>query len=419
MASKLRAKVAKFQKQDGLKVTGKFDSVTRAEIKRARKGKPSQTVKARTARRKARTTAAANDPAAVTAPLTAGTLKNEVDAAVRQKFGSTEQGLNDQARVSQFQTDRRIPDYYADYLKAIQNAQYSSAGAYDQAGQQVQGQIAGDTASSGSAEAQQAAASRKTLLQSQANSTAAQKASSQTYFGGLQANSVLAKAQATDRESNRKDSILKQLAQTKQDEGDYATTLTRDARTSERNYDLQRETLGLNTAKAASDVTTKTLTAKLNAQAKKAANDLARDSLGERTRHDQTNESIAQQRADQAGKPKKPTKKGLSEGAKKAIHAGRSDISRARALYEGVFKKNYKAYYNAGIGAKKPLSSAVLHAGYELSKQGYIGPHTTKELKAIGITVPSSWRRKPSAAATSVRTVSGIATAVGGVRIPK
>jgi hypothetical protein len=408
MAVKSRVRLKQFQKKDGLPVTGRYDAQTRAEIVRARKGKPSQTVKAKKTRRAART-AAADDPALVTAPLTPSGLKSEVDAAVRQKYGNVESGLNSQVGGSDLQQGR-IGGYYQDYLRKLQEAQMNTAGAYDRVGQGVDSQIGADTASSASPEAQQALAARKALLESQKNTAGLDRAAGQEAFGRLQANAKLGEAQAHERETARKGDLLQKLRDLQQEKGDYGTTLARDARTAERNNQLQRETLGLNTAKAQNDVSSNALKAKLSKQAKDEANQLSRARLDETVRSHRTNEQIAQERVDKASKPKPKKHKPLGQ----TDYQGRQAILNARQQYKR-FGRNYQRYVKDANKHQVPLP--IAHAGYELESQGYVGPNTAKQLKDLGVRVPSAWRKKPSRNADATRNGENFADILKGIHV--
>lgn len=70
---------------------------------------------------------------------------------------------------------------------------------------------------------------------------------------------------------------------------------------------------------------------------------------------------------------------------------GRTQIGQARI----AFTRSGGDYNKYIQNAPKDFPVPVLHAGFELVKQGFIGPHTVKDLKAIGITVPSSWTKDP------------------------
>jgi hypothetical protein len=128
-------------------------------------------------------------------------------------------------------------------------------------------------------------------------------------------------------------------------------------------------------------------------------------------------EQDAYKRAHHLGPYKLPTtKKGKQPAAVRATKIkGRTQIGQARLAYTRS-GGNYDAYLK---NAPKDFPLPVLHAGYELAHQGYIGPNTIRGLKALGITVPSAWTRKPKArpgtAGSIASAISGaVSTGIGG-----
>lgn len=333
-----RVKLKSFQKKTGLKVTGHYDPATRQEIRRARSGKPSQTPKAKVARRKARD----NDPNQILAPLTPKTLKAEVQSGVNQRYGTSERSLTDEIRVAGVQPSR-IDQAYDQYVKALEASSARSVAAYDQVAQGVQGQIASDTAGSGSEQAQQAQLSRRALLQSGATAAGRDRASAVQYGGESLSAGHLGRVRAQEGQRNVSANLAVKLRELEQEKGDYANTLTRDARTAERNNQLQLQTLGLNTTKASNDAAAKKATAAATRDAKRQALALQKAGLDERKQHDRAGESVAQQNADtaaaraQAAQDKKDAKKGKGKGpthAAKVTAANR--LATARSLLGGA-----------------------------------------------------------------------------------
>lgn len=358
MASRIRLK--KFQKKVGLPVSGTYNRATRLEIKRARAGKDSQTPKAKQARRTARD----NDPAGVTAPLTPKTLRSEVDSAVRQRYGLSEQGLRDQVRVQTVQPSR-IDSAYDAYVKALEGAAASSTAAYDRVARDTQGVADRDTAGSDSPEAQQALAARRALLQSGVAAAGQGRASATQTGGERVAAGQLGRAQAQERQRNAGDALSQKLRELEQEKGDYANTLTRDARTAERNNQLQIATLGLNTTKAASDADAKKAQAAATRDAKKQANALSKGNLDERIRHNRETED-----ATAAAAAKKKGHKGPTHDAKLTAS---NNLTRARSLLQQSWKvsgrtRSRTEYYDAIVN--KGIPADIAKAAVELEFDG-------------------------------------------------
>lgn len=366
-----------------------------ARLKAKPKVKLSQTPKARSARRAVRREAAANDPAALTAPLTPKTLQTEIDASTRLKYGGQEKQIADQQRVSDEQ-QRRLGSWYDDYLNRFAATRASTAQGFQQAGQQID-QLAGtDTASSGSEDARKALSARQALIRSSAGTVAAQGANSNAYLADRERIGGLSKLQAQTGESNRKRMLGDQRRALEGEKGDYAVTLKRDARTSERNFGIANATLGLNQSKAATDAAAKKTDAKLKKVAlKNTVSNTAADNALNDKKFASAAEKDAYQRKNHLGPYKLPAAKD-PKAAKPLTDAQKRDrrkITTAKGQFEGPYKGNYRKYYDEGIAhGQEP---ALLHAGYELSKQGYIGSNTARQLRELGYTIPPKWRKRP------------------------
>jgi hypothetical protein len=102
----------------------------------------------------------------------------------------------------------------------------------------------------------------------------------------------------------------------------------------------------------------------------------------ETKRHHGAQETAAQKKA----------KKKRTAGARATILKGRSQITQAQTAFSRS-GGNYNAYLQGGV--KKGFPLPVLHAGYELAHQGYVGPNTVKQLRQLGITVPAQWTVNP------------------------
>lgn len=415
-----RAKLKKFQQKIGLPVTGKYDSTTRQELKRAKRNVPSQTPKAKAARRKER----ANDPAQLTQPLTPALLDKEIQAQTRIKYGGAEKALQDETRVSDAMHPR-IDSWWGDYQAQIQRARQEQQQANLAAQGQVEQNVQRDTASSDSPEARQALLARQQQGRSYGSLIAGQGANQQVGLSEQDRITGLRKVQAHTDEDSRRRAIVAKLGALKGEEGDFGVSLRRDARASERNLLLQREALGLKAEDSAADRRIATKNANTNRLAAKSLDEnreqgrkqKARD-RAEKVRHNRAEEKFkrtkfrseqekdAYARAHKVGAYKLPAAKGGKGGSggsgggkkPKALTRGdvedRRKISAAKAQYEGQYKSNYRRYFNDGRAHN--VDPAVLHAGYELSKQGFIGPNTARNLKRLGYRLPAGWTKRRS-----------------------
>lgn len=409
-ASKLKA----FQRKVGLPTTGHYDPSTRQEIRRARTGKPSETPKAKAVRRKAKL----NDPGQVTQPLTPKALQAEVSSGVAQKYGLSERSLQDEQRVQNTQPSR-IDSAYQAYVQALQDSNARTQAAYGQLAQNVQGMIGADQPTGGSEDAQTAAASRRALLQSRLAGVGTDQAAAGQSGGQLVAAGQLGRARSQESQRNVSANLAAKLRELEQEKGDYANTLTRDARTAERNYQLQQETLGLNTTKAANDLTAKEAQAAAARDARNTANSLSADRLREEIRSHKTNEGIAQQRADQANKPKKP------KGHKGATHTQKVNASNQLETARNLISTKRKAgdrssrttYYNALVN-EKHVPPDLARAAVEMEFDGGVNNALRSQLyRRYRIKLPHV-NATTRATVTGTRTASGIAGALGALKGP-
>lgn len=148
------------------------------------------------------------------------------------------------------------------------------------------------------------------------------------------------------------------------------------------------------------------------ARANRAREKLAAGAQGETGRHNQATESTAQQNANTAAnrKPKKPK-------TPDRVFNARSDITTAQGVYQSKYRGNFAKYSRAM--EREGYKGPIIHAGFEMANQGYIGPNTARSLRIIGVTVPAAWLRGPSPARQGQRTgsnvASGAASALSGL----
>lgn len=429
MASKARANLKKFQKKAGLRPTGKYDSVTRRNLKLARKGKPLQTPAARKKRRADRAKEKLNAPLD-TGPLTEQTLRDEIDAQSRLRFGGAERALGDEMRVSQEMRDRRIPSFYDDYLAKVQQIQFAQKAQTDQAVAQVSQMADRDAAPQGaSPEAVQAAQSRQALSRSYGGLLTQQGQSQQNNLFEQQRITALRRGQAQQEESNRQANTRAKLLELQREKGDFAAGLRTQARSSERNYQLQQAALGQKQEEAESK-------AALARKNQKIQADLAKSLIGDRkadnrrmSRKDRLEAGLKKKkfrsdaekdrymRKHKLG-PYKPASRGRGgSGGGSSGGGSRGDATSRRqqqdrnrnaktAIRESQSQfraagRSWSRYYKRG--KKAGQSDAILRAGFEMEKQGYVGPNTNRLLREMGIKLPSNWTRPRGRPASRTR----------------
>lgn len=198
----------------------------------------------------------ANDPGAITDPLTPKRLDQETSAAVRLKYKPQETAIAGQQRVSTAEQGN-ITNWFQQYQDAVKAANDKST-AYDAGvqtavnaqAQQAQTQAQQDPTEANSPQAQQAAAARRTTADSYGALLAAQGSAHNTYLADKGRIGAGEAADQHVKEHGRSVSLAQQLAALKGEEGDFATQYKATARDSERKNALEQAAFGLDTSKA-------------------------------------------------------------------------------------------------------------------------------------------------------------------------
>lgn len=226
--------------------------------------------------------AKANDPNALTAPLTPKLLGQQVSAQANLAYGQQEQSLNDAATVNTM-NQQQVPSWFQQYQGALAHAEsatkgaYAGALAYQQNGASslarldaqnnaaigAQQQQAAAT-SGGSVDpatvqmAQQAAASRQQALASQSALTAGLGAANVVYRAGQQVVGAGQQVKAQLDEASRGRDIGVKKQRVAAEKGQYAATTRQKMVDAEHTKQLENKAFGLNEQKAAADVRLKT-----------------------------------------------------------------------------------------------------------------------------------------------------------------
>lgn len=220
----------------------------------------------------------ANDPAALTAPMTPHTLGQQVTAASNLAYGGAEQQLGQQAAQSQ-QIQGQIPQYFADYMASLNRATDTTKQAYGaaigvqqngintmagldaqnasqmQTGMQANAAASGQTVDPATLQlATQAALSRRQTATDQQGLTAGLGAGQTAYRAGQE--TVGAGQQLTARldEGARGRVISGKRLQLAKDKGNFAVTTRQKLIDAEHTKQLENKAFDLNTVKAANDV---------------------------------------------------------------------------------------------------------------------------------------------------------------------
>lgn len=339
----------------------------------------------------ARKRAALNDPARVVAPLTPRTLRREEEAAARLKYQPLERELA--------QRQVNIPSWFDQYKADVAARQQRMAEEATRIRAEVDARAAAQAPSSGSPEAQQAAEARRAQIQAFASNLGAQDVARGQYS--------TARQDVAEREKLAE--LLRarqQQTQLGQEKADFRLQYRTEARERERKYGLERQAFGLNVAKAETEARSKRSQARARRQQQRQqqAKEQRRQMEADRKFRLDLRKYGLQEAKDRYQKrhglgPYKPPSSGRGGGKKggkkptQAEYKGRQAILQAQQQYRN-FRGDYQKYLRSGRRHGVPLP--IIHAGYELEKQGFVGPNTTRQLREIGIRVPSRWRRRPS-----------------------
>lgn len=267
MAKKLtRAQATKMSKSPG----------TRSKVPTSQLAPKYQKMRKATAG-KAVANAAANDPAALTAPMTPKLLDTNVQAATAQAYAPQEQELADQAKVSDA-TAASIPSWFSDYRAAQAHATeqtkqaYAGAAAINQnavnttsqlsaqdqanndAAMQADAKTRGATVDpSIAAMASQADAARRSVGDSQTALLGGIGATQTAYRSGQQVVGAGQQLRAQTDESARRRNIGVKRERLAKDKGNYAVTTRQKLIDSEHTKQLENKAFDLNTTKVQID----------------------------------------------------------------------------------------------------------------------------------------------------------------------
>jgi hypothetical protein len=213
----------------------------------------------------------------VTEPLTPKTVSQETRASTNQRFRPLERAITGDIRASK-QRVHEQGDWWQSYLDQVNAGQADTSAAYAQAAATGQAQIgqasAIDTANTdrlqgeaaksaelrgvapSTAPAEREAAmqaQRNYLGAAQGNATAQVGANQRAYLNEQKRIGVGQSIASRKEEQRRERTYRKDLRNTRNERGDYATTKRGELRQSERDYLIQRQAFGLDKKQAAQD----------------------------------------------------------------------------------------------------------------------------------------------------------------------
>lgn len=229
---------------------------------------------------KVKARSAATDPEALTAPLNPTTLDAQVQASANLYAAPAEQEIAGQRAVSQHQMTV-IPAWFQDYQNALSQSTQRTAQAYS-AALGVQQNVANSSSAldanqraaqqqqmqtdatargatldpAGAARDQQAAASRRSMLDAQQQHTAAIGAHEVAFRGAREAVGAGQKLTALTDEARRGRNIDVAAGKLALEKGQYAVKTRQDLINTEHTKQLERKAFGLESAKAAADAET-------------------------------------------------------------------------------------------------------------------------------------------------------------------
>jgi hypothetical protein len=360
------------------------------------------------------------DPNTLTAPLIPRTLDAELKSALRLKYGGEESQLQNQLGVSQAMHPR-IDDWFGQYRQAIKDAETRSAQATTDAtntltaardtGQatdeanraklqqqaQADAQSRGATYSTeGDQRAQQAAAARAGLLNSQIGLIGGQGASSRTLLANREATAAGQQGQEHLSESGRERDVRKALQTLEVGKGDYALQYRAQARQNERQNLATLEALGINKEKnvvaaALADANISDKAAD-NARQKKAekqkVKQFAKKHGLDKRKQTYAEQKDAYQRATGTGpykkakgstaKPKRPYTQAQQTGARNQFSAAQSALRKNHGSDRGI---NQQRAIDGLINSGKAKDPDIALAAVQMQKFGGVGEKTRRILK--------------------------------------
>lgn len=391
--------------------------------------------------------APAVQPFDANAPLTADTLNQNVQAASDLQYGGQEQALQGQRGVNA-QMAQNVPVWFGDYQRALAQATQQTAGAYgaalavqqntaqsssaldaQQRATMMQGLQADATARGATidpalaAQGQQAAASRRGMLDQFSGLTANQGAAQVTYGANRQVVGAGQKLTAQLGEAQRTRNIGVQAQDLARQKGQFAVNTRQQLIDKEHTKLLENQAFGLNVEKAKADVAAQQQTAADRRAARVTANrnadasrQVSADRLSETQRHNRTQEQLAAQRA--ATSKRGGQTPAQIAASRKAGQKTRVSIDTAAADAKTLLghkapvttpdgkvevDKNGKptqrtrnlsqAEIRAAV-RKKYKDRDIANAAMDLAVNGYISPVNQRRLRARHIPIPADWLRK-------------------------
>lgn len=379
------------------------------------------------------------------APLTADTLNQNVQAASDLQYGGQEQALQGQRGVNA-QMAQNVPVWFGDYQRALAQATQQTAGAYGAAlavqqntansssaldAQQRASMMQGlqtDAASRGAtvdpalaAQGQQAAASRRGMLDQFAGLTANQGAAQVTYGANRQVVGAGQKLTAQLGEAQRTRNIGVQAQDLARQKGQFAVNTRQKLIDNEHTKTLENQAFGLNVQKAqatvaarqqaAADRKAARVTSNRNAD---ASRNVASARLAETARHNQTQEQIARNRGSGKGgqtpaqvaasrKAGQKTRVSIDTAAADArtLLSHKAPVTTPDGKVEvdknGKPTQRTRSLTQSEIRAairKKYKDRDIANAALDLSVNGYISPVNQRRLRARHIPIPKEWLTK-------------------------
>lgn len=361
-------------------------------------------------------------------------LDKETAAAVRLKFGPAEQQILSQIRGSGAR-QQQIGSWFSDAQKIINQANTTSQDAYrgaitgvqGEANQaqgldtqrldQVLGEMRADAQRRGanvSPEMNQigssAISSRRSQLSSELGNLFERGANNTTFLAGRGALNAREGTQAHLAEQNRLATLLDNLAQTKRQEGDYATAYKAQTAANNLKNQLAAQALGIKqqsantqTANVKSQIATRKANtqiqiSRLDNQSKQFAQrlhlDLGKLSDQRKLRSYQKQHHLGPYKP---GKPK-GSSKGPSAGAQGAAHKFIDQVNITTSLMQShVGQKGWDRHRIYQLARSHGVSRDVINVAGDLVFAGHLGSGgyatTLSYLRGSGVGLPSSWKR--------------------------
>lgn len=364
-------------------------------------------------------------------------LDAQTQAAANMAYGGAEQELAGQ-RATSGQMMRNIPAWFADYQNALSNATdrtqraYSAALGFQQnaaasssaldeqqraalaGSMQADAQQRGATVDPGVAgEAQQAATSRRAMLDSFSGLTAGLGAAETAFSAGREGVGAGQKLSALTGEAQRGRNLDAKATDLAREKGDYAVGAREKLIQARHTRSLERKAFGLDVEKAQQDAVADAAAAEDRRRARTTSNRNADDDRAQRdarasetARHNREMEANARARRAAQGartdhvaqRDARKLGNNINTAAADArtLRGASIPVEDAEGKPTGKTRKLTESEIRANL-RKRYKDADVANAAMDLAVLGYVSATNERRLRARGIPVPSRWvQRRPS-----------------------